>query len=178
MNQNSQLTAEMVINDYESDCLTQIFRTFGELQQARKLAATIVQARVKQRIVTNTQLISGIDTLVPKHVENQFLSRVFQAIRIEVNHELESLKEMLLSAAEMLKPGGRLVVISYHSLEDRLVKNFMRWGNTEEQPVKDIFGHSYKPFSIISRKSITASEEEVQNNPRAHSARLRIAEKN
>jgi 16S rRNA (cytosine1402-N4)-methyltransferase len=178
MNQNSQLTAEQVINDYESDQLTQVFRDFGELQQARKLAATIVKERVKQRIVTNTQLISCIDNLIPKQMKNQFLSKVFQAVRIEVNHELESLKELLSSAAEMLNPGGRLVVISYHSLEDRLVKNFMRWGNVKEQLAKDIFGHSHELFNIITRKPITANEEEIENNPRARSARLRIAEKN
>jgi len=178
MNQNGQLTAEQVINDYESDRLTRVFRDFGELQQAHKLAATIVQKRVKQRIVTNTQLISCIENLIPKQMKNQYLSRVFQAIRIEVNHELESLKELLSSVTEMLNPGGRLVVISYHSLEDRLVKNFMRWGNTKEQPAKDIYGHSHEVFNIITRKPIVADEEEIKNNPRARSARLRIAEKN
>jgi len=178
MNRNSQLTAYHVINNYEPDQLTRIFREFGELHQARKLAEIIVKNREAQRIVTNQQLISCIENIIPHKIKNQFLSKVFQAIRIEVNRELESLKELLSCAAEMLNPGGRLVVISYHSLEDRMVKNFMRWGNTREQPAKDIYGHSEELFSIITKKPITANEEEIRNNPRARSARLRIAEKN
>jgi len=177
MNRNSKLTAEIIINEYDSDRLSGIFLEYGELHQARRLANAIIQCRLKQRIVTTAQLISSIEPLVPKQVENQYLSKVFQALRIEVNHELDNLEEMLFSAVEMLKPCGRLVIISYHSLEDRLVKNFMRWGNTREQPVKDIYGNSYAPFRIISKKPLVAGDEEVQRNPRARSARLRIAEK-
>lgn len=177
MNRNGKLTAESVINEYSADKLSGIFWEYGELHQSRKLSAAIVQRRAEQRIVTTSQLISSIEPLIPKQAENQFLSKVFQAIRIEVNHELESLEELLASSAEMLKPGGRLVIISYHSLEDRLVKNFMRWGNTREQPSKDIYGNSNEPFRLISKKGLMADEEELKNNPRARSARLRIAEK-
>jgi 16S rRNA (cytosine1402-N4)-methyltransferase len=178
MNQSSRLTADQVINDYEPDQLIRIFRNFGELQQAHKLVEAIVKKRATQRIITNTQLISCIENLVPHKMKNQFLSRVFQAVRIEVNREFESLKELLSSATDMLNPEGRLVVISYHSLEDRMVKNFMRWGNTSEPPAKDIYGHSQELFSIITKKPIIADEEEINKNPRARSARLRIAEKN
>jgi 16S rRNA (cytosine1402-N4)-methyltransferase len=177
MNQDSKLTAEMVVNEYDAGRLTAIFREYGELMEARKLALAISQYRASQRITTTTQLIAGIEPMIPRKVENQFLSKVFQAIRIEVNHELESLDEMLISAGEILKPGGRLVIISYHSLEDRLVKNFMRWGNTSEQPIKDIYGNCPEPFRIITRKPVMSGDEEINDNPRARSARLRIAEK-
>jgi 16S rRNA (cytosine1402-N4)-methyltransferase len=177
MNRNAKLTAETVINDYEMDKLTAILKAYGELFQARKLAFAILQSRQKQRIETTNQLIGSIEHLIPRQTENQFLSKVFQAIRIEVNHELESLEEMLITATEMLKPGGRLAIISYHSLEDRLVKNFIRWGNAKEQPAKDLFGNSFEPFNIITRKPIEANDEELSVNIRARSARLRIAEK-
>ncbi len=177
MNTKSRLTAETVINEYDTGRLSGLLRDYGEVIQARKLAAAIASERIKNRIVTTNQLISCIEHMIPKQAENQFLSKVFQAIRIEVNHELESLEEMLAGALELLKPGGRLVVISYHSLEDRLVKNFLRWGNTREQPAKDIFGNSDEPFRIITRKPVTAGEKEISDNPRARSARLRIGEK-
>jgi 16S rRNA (cytosine1402-N4)-methyltransferase len=177
MNRDSKLTAEMVVNDYDAGRLTAIFREYGELAEARKLALAISQYRMNQRITTTTQLIASFGTLIPRKVENQFLAKVFQAIRIEVNHELESLDEMLVSAGEMLKSGGRLVVISYHSLEDRLVKNFMRWGNAHEEPTKDIYGNSPDPFRIITKKPLASGDEEIMENPRARSARLRIAEK-
>ena len=177
MNRNSRLTAEVIINDYDEEKLSRVLHEYGELFQARKLAAAIVKARQNQRIETVMQLISSIETLIPKQSENQFLSKVFQALRIEVNRELENLEEMLVSAAGLLNTGGRLVVISYHSLEDRLVKNFMRWGNVKEQPEKDLYGNSNPPFINITRKPVTASEDEISANPRARSARLRIAEK-
>ncbi len=177
MNRKAGLTAETVINEYDSEKLTGIFRDYGELQHAHRLTSAIIQERRKQRITTTRQLISSIESQIPRHTENQYLSKVFQAIRIEVNQELESLEEMLAAASGMLNSGGRLVIISYHSLEDRLVKNYMRWGNTRKQPEKDLYGNSYEPFRIISRKPISASEEEIRNNPRARSARLRIAEK-
>ena len=176
MNRQGSLTAEMVLNDYETNRLMTIFREYGELIRARKLALAIDQARKKERITTTTGLLECIDPLIPRQAENQFLSRVFQAIRIEVNHELENLNDLLKDALEVLKPGGRLVVISYHSLEDRMVKNFMRWGNATEPPSKDIYGHSSEPFRIIT-KVISATEDEINKNPRARSARLRIAEK-
>jgi 16S rRNA (cytosine1402-N4)-methyltransferase len=177
MNRKAGLTAETVINEYDSDKLTRIFRDYGELQHAHRLASAIIQERRKQKIITTGQLITCIEPHIPRQTENQYLSKVFQAIRIEVNQELESLEELLKEATGMLKTGGRLVIISYHSLEDRLVKNYMRWGNTHEQPAKDLYGNSFEPFRIISRKPISAGEEEIRNNPRARSARLRIAEK-
>jgi 16S rRNA (cytosine1402-N4)-methyltransferase len=177
MNRQAKLTAETVINNYDIDHLTAVLRDYGELTQARRIARSVAQYRTRQRIVTTTQFISCLEAFIPRHAENQFLSKVFQAIRIEVNHELESLEEMLYSTTEMLKQGGRLVIISYHSLEDRLVKNFMRWGHGSGQPEKDIFGHSYEPYRLITRKPVKAKEDEVRNNPRARSARLRIAEK-
>jgi len=176
MNQQGSLTAEMVLNEYETNRLMTIFREYGELAQARKLALTIDLARKKERITTTSRLLGCIDSLIPRQAENQFLSRVFQAIRIEVNRELENLNDLLKDALEVLKPGGRLVVISYHSLEDRMVKNYMRWGNASEPPSKDIYGHSSEPFRIITR-AISATEDEIIKNPRARSARLRIAEK-
>jgi 16S rRNA (cytosine1402-N4)-methyltransferase len=177
MNRLGMLTAETVINEYEISRLSGIFREYGELQEARKLASSINRERSSRRIVSTTQLIDCIEPLAPRQAENQFFSKVFQAIRIEVNRELENLRDMLHSSLDLLRPGGRLVIISYHSLEDRMVKNFMRWGNTLEQPAKDIFGQSPQPFTLVTRKPITASEKEVFDNPRARSARLRIAQK-
>jgi len=177
MNQHGKLTAETVVNEYDIDRLAGIFREYGELHEARKLASSIGRMRTTHRIVSTTELIDCIGTLAPRQAENQFFSKVFQAIRIEVNRELENLKDLLHDSLELLKPGGRLVVISYHSLEDRMVKNFMRWGNTREQPERDIYGRGYEPFTLITRKPIVAGEDEVLENPRARSARLRIAEK-
>lgn len=177
MNQKGSLTAEKIVNEYDINRLTELFREYGELHQARRIASAIMEFRTSQRMVTTTQLVSCIEPLIPGHLENQFLSKVFQALRIEVNQELSSLKEMLMSASDLLKPGGRLVIISYHSLEDRLVKNFMRWGNSDEEPVKDVFGNSYEPYRLITKKPVMAGENEVLVNPRARSARLRIAER-
>jgi 16S rRNA (cytosine1402-N4)-methyltransferase len=177
MNRESKLTAEMVVNDYDAGRLTMVLREYGEVHQAHRIVSAIMRDRLKNRIITTGQLISCIEPLIPRQIENQFLSKVFQAIRIEVNHELESLEEMLINGSDLLKVGGRLVVLSYHSLEDRLVKNFMRWGNSTEQPVKDLYGNSFEPFRIVSRKPVMANQEEINSNPRARSARLRIAEK-
>ena len=177
MNQHSRLTAETVINEYETARLSSIFREYGELHEAGRLAATISRVRETGRIVSTTQLIDCIGSIAPRKTENQFYSKVFQAIRIEVNRELDNLAELLQGTYDLLKPGGRLVIISYHSLEDRMVKNFMRWGNTKEPPVKDIYGLSVKPFTLVTRKPMTARDEEILANPRARSARLRVAEK-
>lgn len=177
MNRNSKLTAGMVINEYSDEKLTEVFRNYGELGEARKLAVAIVKCRLQRSIDTTGQLVESIRNLIPRKTENQFLAKVFQAIRIEVNHEMESLEEMLAGATEMLNPGGRLVIISYHSLEDRMVKNFMRWGNAHEEPVKDIYGHTQVPYHVITRKPVEANTEETAQNPRSRSARLRIAEK-
>lgn len=177
MNRNSKLTAGMVINEYSDEKLTEVFRNYGELGEARKLAVAIVKYRLQRSIDTTGQLVECIRNLIPRKTENQFLAKVFQAIRIEVNHEMESLEEMLAGATELLNPGGRLVVISYHSLEDRMVKNFMRWGNAHEEPVKDIYGHTQVPYQVITRKPVEANTDETAQNPRSRSARLRIAEK-
>lgn len=178
MNKEAKITAENVVNDSEPSHLARIFREYGELQSAGKLAAAVAHYRSSARITTTGQLIEAIQPMVPRQTENQFLSRVFQAIRIEVNQELDSLVEMLESATELLKPGGRLVVISYHSLEDRIVKNYIRWGNPEEEPAKDLFGNRNQPYTLITRKPIIPGDEELTNNPRSRSARLRIAERN
>lgn len=177
MNRNSKLTAGMVINEYSDEKLTEVFRNYGELGEARKLAVAIVKCRLQRSIDTTGQLVESIRNLIPRKTENQFLAKVFQAIRIEVNHEMESLEEMLAGATEILNPGGRLVIISYHSLEDRMVKNFMRWGNAHEEPVKDIYGHTQVPYHVITRKPVEANADETAQNPRSRSARLRIAEK-
>ncbi|MBN2813816.1 MAG: 16S rRNA (cytosine(1402)-N(4))-methyltransferase RsmH [Bacteroidales bacterium] len=177
MNRNSKLTAGMVINEYSDEKLTEVFRNYGELGEARKLAIAIVKCRLQRSIDTTGQLVESIRNLIPRKTENQFLAKVFQAIRIEVNHEMESLEEMLAGATELLNPGGRLVIISYHSLEDRMVKNFMRWGNAYEEPVKDIYGHTQVPYRVITRKPVEANADETAQNPRSRSARLRIAEK-
>jgi len=177
MNTNGKLTAELIINEYDAGKLSDLFYQYGEIPQARRLTAVIIKARNEQKIETAGQLISKIRQFIPPQAENQFLSRLFQALRIEVNREMESLESLLKDALEILNPGGRLVIISYHSLEDRMVKNFIRWGNTKEQPASDIFGNSPEPFRVISRKPIFAGKAEIDMNPRARSARLRIAEK-
>lgn len=178
MNRQAPLTAETVINEYDPERLTGLFRDYGELREARKLAHSIQRARTRQRITSVSQLIGTIEMLAPRQAENQFFSKVFQAIRIEVNHELVNLTDMLKAAHDLLQPGGRLVIISYHSLEDRIVKNFMRWGDPFEQPVADLYGKTPEPFRLITRKPLAAGEEEINANPRARSARLRVAEKN
>jgi len=177
MNRQGGITAGTIINDYEEDRLFRLFKEYGELNNARKLANVIVHEREKQRINSAFQLISCLRPLAPKQAENQFFSKVFQALRIEVNHEIESLKDMLSGAACLLKPGGRLAVISYHSLEDRLVKNFMRWGHFTEEPVKDIYGNRPELFRLVTRKPVVAGDKELKDNPRARSAHLRIGEK-
>jgi len=177
MNRKAKLTAELVINSYEAAELSALFRNYAELEQPHKLASAIVGEREKNRIVSVNQLIGCIEHLVPKHAFNKYISRVFQALRIEVNRELDNLRDMLNSAGTLLNNNGRLVVISYHSLEDRIVKNFMRWGNPDKEPESDLYGHRPVPFRIITRKPVTACEAEVNANPRARSAKLRIAEK-
>jgi 16S rRNA (cytosine1402-N4)-methyltransferase len=177
MNSKGKITAEKIINEYDVEKLSLLFYKYGEISQARKLSAAVLQARERQRILTAGQLIDSIKHYIPHQAENQFLSRVFQALRIEVNREMESLERMLHDALEMLNPGSRLVIISYHSLEDRMVKNFIRWGNVKEQPLKDIYGNIPEPFRVVTRKPVTAGDEEILRNSRARSARLRIAEK-
>jgi 16S rRNA (cytosine1402-N4)-methyltransferase len=171
-------TAAEVINKYPAESLAEIFRTYGEIHNSRRLALEIEQARNLEPVRTTGDLKRIAVKCATKGRENQYLAQVFQAIRIEVNEELDSLRDMLLQAGDLLNPGGRIAVISYHSLEDRLVKNFFRSGNFEGKEEKDFFGRSLSPLRPINRKAIRPSEEELSRNPRSRSARLRIAEKN
>ncbi len=177
MNKSSDLTAKTIINTYSEENLHRIFGMYGELQNAKTLAKTVVTARLNQPIGTIAELKNVIQNCIPKGKENKYLAQVFQALRIEVNQELEALQEFLLQSAEVLVSGGRLVVMSYHSLEDRLVKNFIAKGKFRGEVEKDFFGNDQKPFDAVSRGAITASEEEIKNNNRARSAKLRIAVK-
>ena len=186
MNKRAGKTAADVVNDYTEQQLADVFYLYGELKQARKMADSIVKARTEKPILTTSDLIKslGVET---KEDNSQFsivnaqlkkdMARVFQALRIEVNHEMEALKEMLDGAISVLGEGGRLVVITYHSLEDRIVKNVMKAGNAEGRVSQDFFGHTEAPLKALSNKVITPSEEELESNPRSRSAKLRIAEK-
>ena len=177
MNQSQELSAKRVVNDYEEDNLEFIFKTYGEIRNARLVAKKIIEARELNPIETTTQLIDIIKLLTTRKKENQFLAQVFQAIRIEVNQELEVLKQFLEGARDVLKPEGRLVVISYHSLEDRLVKNFIKKGKFEGEIEKDFYGNPLVDMKDISRKAIVADAEELKVNSRSRSAKMRIAEK-
>ena len=177
MDQTSDLTAKKVINEYEEAELHRIFGMYGEIQNAKSLAKTIVVARLRESINTIAQLKEVVKPLVKRGKENQYYAQLFQAIRIEVNQELEALQEMLEQTAEILKPGGRLVVMSYHSLEDRLVKNFINKGKFRGEVEKDFFGNEIKPFEQLTRKAIVPTQEEIKENNRARSAKLRIGVK-
>ncbi len=178
MNQNSDLSAYEVVNEYDEKQLTFIFRTYGELDNAFKLAKAICEARNGSSLKSINEFKQAIKSCTPKFEENRYLAKVFQAIRMEVNQEMEALKECLTQCVEVLKPGGRLVIMSYHSLEDRLVKNIMKTGNIEGKEEKDIiFGTSTKVFKLIGSKPTVPTEEEIKNNSRARSAKLRVAEK-
>jgi len=177
MNVNSHLSANDVVNDYSEEDLANLIYKYGELRNSRRIAYKIVSARKASKINTTAKLIDVINDLAPEKYSNQFLARVFQAIRIEVNDEITALEEMLLSAVELLNPHGRLVVISYHSLEDRLIKNLVKKGNFEGRLDKDFFGNPIRKLKEINSKVIVASDHEVKENPRSRSARLRIAEK-
>jgi len=177
MNQASTLTAKEVVNTYSEADLHRIFGIYGEIKNAKSLARTIVTARLNGSLNTVADLNNAINSLIPKGKENKYLAQVFQALRIEVNQELEALKDFLIQSADVLVSGGRLVVMSYHSLEDRLVKNFIAKGKFSGEVEKDFYGNDQKPFDAVSRGAITASEEEIKNNNRARSAKLRIAVK-
>jgi 16S rRNA (cytosine1402-N4)-methyltransferase len=177
MNRQAAVKASDILRTYDEQQLADVFYHYGELTNSRKLAAAIVRARAKSPVVTVSDLVSALAGLIPKAQENKFFARLFQSLRIEVNHEMEALQEMLQQALQVLNQGGRLVVITYHSLEDRLVKNFMRTGNFEGMSEKDFYGNQTVPFRQVNRKVIVPSEEETEKNSRARSARLRIAEK-
>lgn len=176
MNRDSALSAYEVINVYAESDLRKILFRYGELKAAAGMARVIVEARAQNPITSSDQLKKTLGRFLPKHKENKILAQIYQAIRIEVNQELEVLKEFLLQTQEVLKPGGRLSLISYHSLEDRLVKRFMRSGLFEGEPEKDVFGRVEVPFKLIG-KFVIPSEEEIEANNRARSAKLRVAEK-
>ncbi|MGK7396424.1 MAG: 16S rRNA (cytosine(1402)-N(4))-methyltransferase RsmH [Candidatus Cyclobacteriaceae bacterium M3_2C_046] len=177
MNSNDKLTAAKVVNEYDEKSLHKILGMYGEVKNARTLALAIVSARAKQKIITTTDLTRILDPFAPKGRLAKYLAQVFQAIRIEVNQELKAIEDMLLQASQLIKPGGRLSLISYHSLEDRMVKNFMLKGNLTGKEEKDFFGNLIRPFQPVNRKPIVASEAEIARNKRARSAKLRIAEK-
>lgn len=177
MNQRATFTAEKLINSYSNDQMKQIFRDWGEIDTPFKVANCIERARTEKPIVTINDLIEAVKPCTPKKEENKFLSKLFQALRIEVNHEMEALKMALEQSLKVLKPEGRLVVISYHSLEDRLVKNFMRAGNFEGKVEKDFYGRVLTPFELVTRKAIAPDEQELERNTRSRSAKLRAASK-
>ncbi|MEZ5021461.1 MAG: 16S rRNA (cytosine(1402)-N(4))-methyltransferase RsmH [Bacteroidales bacterium] len=177
MNRQSPVKASDILRTYDEEKLADIFYHYGELTTSRKLAAAIVKSRASKPVTMVSDLTAALEGLVPPREENKFWARLFQSLRIEVNGELDALKEMLTQALQVLKPGGRMVVITYHSLEDRLVKNFFRSGNFEGESEKDFYGNVSVPLKAVNRKVIVPSEEEIRNNSRARSARLRIAEK-
>ena len=175
MNQRGGRTAADVVNSYDAEQLGRILREYGELDTTWKIAACIVREREKAPITTTSQLVDAVAPCTPKRDEKKFLTKLFQALRIEVNGEMEALKMALEQSLKVLRPGGRLVVISYHSLEDRLVKNFMRSGNFEGKIEQDFFGRQQTPFDVVSRKAIVPTAEEVERNPRSRSAKMRVA---
>jgi 16S rRNA (cytosine1402-N4)-methyltransferase len=177
MNQAGELTAKHIINQYSEDDLYRVLRTYGEIDGLKKVVDAIMRARQMQEITSTAQLTNLLTPLAPRKKEHKFLAQVFQALRIEVNDEMSVLTNFLEQAAKVLRPGGRLVVISYHSLEDRLVKNFLKRGSFDGKIEKDFFGNVLKPFEEVNRKPIIPTDEEIEINSRARSAKLRIAEK-
>ncbi len=177
MDQSREKDAQYILNNYEESDLHKIFGMYGELQNAKTLASLIVKSRMINPIHTVSELKEIIKPVVKRGKENQYYAQVFQALRIEVNEELEVLKSFLEQCSEVLKPSGRLVVMSYHSLEDRLVKNYIAKGKFSGEVVKDLYGNYYTPLASVTRKAVTASDEEIKINNRARSAKLRIAEK-
>ena len=177
MNKRARLSAKDVVNDYSEEQLADVFYLYGELKQARRLATTIVKARTAKRIETTGDLMAAVEKMFNQTREKKEMAKLFQALRIEVNQEMEALKEMLNGAVEVLRPGGRLVVITYHSLEDRIVKNMMKAGNVEGRMKQDFFGRTEAPLTPQTNKVIVPSDEEQARNPRSRSAKLRIAVK-
>ena len=177
MNQRAGKNAADILNEYEEKTLADIFYLYGELKTARRIASIIVKARKERPIVTTNDFLTIVEPLFHKEHEKKDMAKLFQALRIEVNHEMDALKEMLIGATELIRPGGRLSVITYHSLEDRIVKNVMKAGNVEGTVKQDFFGRIESTFVPVNNKVITPSREEQENNPRSRSAKLRIAER-
>ncbi len=177
MNKRAGTTAAEILNNYDEEQLADIFYIYGELKNARKIAATIAKTRNEKKIETTGDLMNATEKLFLREREKKEMAKMFQALRIEVNHEMDALKEMLNGAMDTLCEGGRLSVITYHSLEDRIVKNMMKAGNVEGKVKQDFFGRIEAPFRLVNNKVIVPSDEEQQQNPRSRSAKLRIAEK-
>ena len=177
MNKRAGTTAADIVNTASESQLADIFYLYGELRSARRIAATIVKARADKPILTTSDFLNTVEPLFRREREKKDMAKLFQALRIEVNHEMSALKEMLAAATELLRPGGRLSVITYHSLEDRIVKNMMKTGNAEGKTVQDFYGRIESPFTLVNNKVITPDEDEQARNPRSRSAKLRIAEK-
>ena len=177
MNRRARTTAADIVEEYTQEQLADLFYLYGELRTARRIAEAIVSARRVQKIDTTARLVDVVMPYIDRRQEKKELAQLFQALRIEVNHEMEALRRMLLSASELVRPGGRIAVLTYHSLEDRLVKNFFKTGNFEGRAEKDFFGRIEAPLRPVNNKVIVPDEEEVARNPRARSATLRIAEK-
>ncbi|MBQ8627948.1 MAG: 16S rRNA (cytosine(1402)-N(4))-methyltransferase RsmH [Prevotella sp.] len=177
MNKRAGTTAADILNKYDEERLADIFFLYGELRNARKIARDIVKARQAKQIATTQDLIDITGRMFAREREKKEMAKVFQALRIEVNHEMDALKEMLYAATELLRPGGRLSVITYHSLEDRMVKNIMKTGNIEGKTKQDFFGRIETPYRLVNNKVIAPTQEEQDMNPRSRSAKLRIAEK-
>jgi len=177
MNRKAKQTAAWILMNYSEERLAELFYLYGELKNARRFAAAIVKARSQQAIDTVEQLLAIVSPLINPKQEKKELAQLFQALRIEVNGEIDALKSLLTQALKVLKPGGRLVIITYHSLEDRLVKNFMKTGNLRGEVEKDFYGRNLSPFKLITSKPIVPGEEEIARNPRSRSAKLRVAQK-
>ena len=177
MNQRGRLTAADVVNSYSAEELTRVLGDWGELETPWKVAGCLVKARTAERIGTTAELVAAVRPCTPRKDEAKFLTKLFQALRIEVNGEMEALRMALEQSLRVLRPGGRLVVITYHSLEDRMVKNIMKTGNVEGKAEKDFFGNVLTPFRLVNNKVIVPDEEEIERNPRSRSAKLRIAER-
>ncbi len=178
MNREGGMTAADVVNEYSEEDLERILRIYGEVDNARKVAQLIEAARSRHSIGTTAELDEAIKTALPKFAGHKYLAKVYQALRIEVNHEMRSLEKFLDGAVDTLRPGGRLVVITYHSLEDRMVKNFIKTGRADGKETKDIFGNIHAPLKAVNRKPVLPRESEIAANTRARSAKLRVAEKN
>ncbi len=177
MNKRAGKTAADIVNEYDEEQLANLFYIYGELKNSRRIASTLTNARRQKPIATTSDFISAVEPLFKREREKKDMAKLFQALRIEVNHEMTALKEMLMAATDVMKPGGRLSIITYHSLEDRIVKNIMKTGNIEGKIEQDFFGHIDSPYKLINNKVIVPSEEEQSQNPRSRSAKLRIAER-
>ena len=177
MNKRAGMTAADILNTYDEEQLADVFYIYGELKNSRRIAAAVAKARTTKKIATTNDFMEITAPLFKREREKKDMTKLFQALRIEVNHEMDALKEMLLAATELLAPEGRLSVITYHSLEDRIVKNIMKAGNAAGKVEQDFFGRIQTPFRLVNNKVITPSDEELEKNPRSRSAKLRIAEK-